>query len=506
MLKKKPLKNFTNFFINHWLSTLLIALAFVAVLSSLLAIGQNIWFDEGYSIYVAQKPIAEIISLVSVDAHPPFYYVILKLWGSLFGWNEFTLRFLSIIFATASVAITFFIVKKLAGVKVALGVLPFLILAPFALRYSYEIRPYALTSTLVTGGTLLLLLASQSKKRALWIYYSIIVALGMLTLYMSALIWAAHAIWLAFSYWKDKKATPIKIWFSSYILAIILFSPWMPTFISQTVNSALPGIGQPINLTTGVDSISHLMFYQSAWQTNEVQTALIAFVAISLIVLLVKLWEKSNVKTRNNLLFIGAITIIPFLILVFANALSSNNFYISRYLAHFAIFYYMAIGFIIVCSYKLAPKLSFFTGAAAIIILTSGVINLAIIGNFNFERNQKPATKIALSGFSCNKDTTFVAQDEYTYLDSWFYLQGCNLKFIKEGQVSNRGGYAPLRNSSAQIQNINEVSTPNVIFISWKDKNNEPVFMNSNFHLVQSDVFEQHLIETYTQNVSNNIK
>ena len=93
MLKKKPLKNFTNFFINHWLSTLLIALAFVAVLSSLLAIGQNIWFDEGYSIYVAQKPIAEIISLVSVDAHPPFYYVILKLWGSLFGWNEFTLRF-----------------------------------------------------------------------------------------------------------------------------------------------------------------------------------------------------------------------------------------------------------------------------------------------------------------------------------------------------------------------------------------------------------------------------
>ena len=157
----------------------------------------------------------------------------------------------------------------------------------------------------------------------------------------------------------------------------------------------------------------------------------------------------------------------------------------------------MAIGFVVASSYKYAPKLSLLSGAAALLILTAGIINLANTGNFNFERNQKPAIKTALANFICNDKTTFVAQDEYTYLDSWFYLQNCNLKFLKEGEVSNRGGYAPLQNSSAQIQNINEVTTPNLIFISWKDKDNSTVFENSNYILVQSNLHQQHLIESY---------
>ena len=495
MLKK--IKSIIEYTASHWLVALLVFLLFAIILSSILAIGQNIWFDEGYSIYVAQKPVSEIISLVGVDAHPPLYYLILKLWGTLFGWSEFALRFLSIIFATSAITLTFFIVKKISNVKIALGVLPFLVLAPFALRYSYEIRPYAMTSMLVTGGTLLMLHASESKKRILWVYYSAVVALGMFTLYMSALIWLGNAAWLAYSSWRNKKATPIKVWFSSYILAIIFFSPWLPTFIEQTLNSALPGIGQPINMSTTAETISHVLFYQSAWQTNELLTMITIILAISLIVLLAKLWQKGNAKARNNLLFIGSLTIVPFFVLFIANTLSSNPFYISRYLAHFVIFYYMAIGFIVASSYKYTPKLSLLSGAAALLILTSGIINLANTGNFNFERNQKPAIKTALANFICNDETTFVAQDEYTYLDSWFYLQNCNLKFLKEGEVSSRGGYAPLQNSSAQIQNINEVTTPNLIFISWKDIDNSAIFKNSHFMLAQSDLYQQHLIQSY---------
>lgn len=205
MLKK--IKSIIEYTASHWLVALLVFLLFAIILSSILAIGQNIWFDEGYSIYVAQKPVSEIISLVGVDAHPPLYYLILKLWGTLFGWSEFALRFLSIIFATSAITLTFFIVKKISNVKIALGVLPFLVLAPFALRYSYEIRPYAMTSMLVTGGTLLMLHASESKKRILWVYYSAVVALGMFTLYMSALIWLGNAAWLAYSSWRNKGDT-----------------------------------------------------------------------------------------------------------------------------------------------------------------------------------------------------------------------------------------------------------------------------------------------------------
>lgn len=498
----KALKKITSYSKNHWLSILLIALSLVAILSSILALGQNIWFDEGYSIYVAQKPVAELINLVSVDAHPPLYYLILKLWGSLFGWNEFALRFLSIIFATAAVAIVFLIVKKMAGVKIALGVLPFLVLAPFALRYSYEIRPYAMTSTIVAGGTLLLLYATQGKQRFLWVWYAVMVAAGMLTLYMSALIWMGHAFWLAFNSWRSKKATPAKVWLSSYGLAILLFTPWLPIFVVQYLNSVLPGIGQPINLATTSETASHLLLYQPSWQTRELLAMSVLILSVVLVFLLVRLWDKGGQKTRNNLLFISALTVVPFVALVVLNASSSSPFYISRYLAHFAIFYYMAIGFIIVSGFKFTPRFSALSAGIATIILVSGVINLATSGNFNFERQQKPAISQALAGTSCSDDLAFVAQDEYTYLDSWYYLRNCNLKFLKDGSVSERGGYAPLRGSTSQIQNINDVTTPRLVFISWKDTDNSTIFKDSNFKLMQTNIYQNHSIEIYQRQTS----
>ena len=497
-IMENRLKLISKYLNKHWLSVLIVSLVLAVILSSLLSLGQNIWFDEGYSIYVAQKPIPELISLVGVDAHPPLYYLTLKLWGTLFNWSEFSLRFLSIIFATAAIAISFFIVKKMAGVKIALGVLSFLIVAPFALRYSYEIRPYAMTSAIVAGGTLLLLYATESKKRTAWIWYSATVAVGMLTLYMSVLIWLGHFAWLALQSWRDKKATPVKIWFLSYVLAVLFFSPWLPTFISQTLNSALPGIGQEINLETLANTTSNLLLFQPASQTQTLLTILVIILLVSLIFMITRLGERGSLKTRKNLIFIGFLTIIPFLILMVLNA-TSSPFYVSRYLAHFAIFYYLAIGFIVVSSYKILPKFSLLIGVAALAISLIGVINLAKAGNLNFERDQKPAIVTALSNFKCNNDTTFVAQDEYTYLDSWFYLQDCNLKFLRDGEVPERGGYAPLRNSSAQIRNINEVSTPNLIFISWKDTDNSEIFKNSRFLLSQKDIYQKHLIESYRQ-------
>jgi len=39
-----------------------------------------------------------MLRLTALDTHPPFYYLILKMWGNLFGWGELALRSLSAIF------------------------------------------------------------------------------------------------------------------------------------------------------------------------------------------------------------------------------------------------------------------------------------------------------------------------------------------------------------------------------------------------------------------------
>ena len=495
--KKSRTKKIVNFSVNHWRVILLTSLLFTTFLSFTLSLNQNIWFDEGYSIFVAQQPINKLISLVAVDAHPPAYYIVLKAWGSLWHWNEFALRLLSMLFATSAIGMVFLIIKKVSNAKTATLVLPFLVFAPFALRYSYEIRPYAMTSLIVTGATLALLYAVHNKNYKYWALYAVLVTLGMLTLYMSAAVWIGHALWLVYKSWNNKKTYPIKPWLLSYIFSILLFLPWLPTFFVQYTNSALPGIGQSMNLNTIAETSTHLLSYSPGWRMHEINAFFVLLTLFLVTVLLIRNWDKKNKIQRSNLIFIGFLTIVPFLVLMILNALSAEKFYISRYIAHFSIFYYMALGFIIVTSYKYSPRTSTTTGILLILILLNGIINLATIGNYNFERSQKPAIYNFAKTLACDNTTTIVTQDEYTYLDSFFYFKDCNLKFLKEGEVSTRGGYAPLHNSKNQIQHISEVKTPNLIFISWKDKNNTKLFNDTFYTKISTQLYEKHQIEYY---------
>ncbi len=476
----------------------LLLLIFV-ILATLLSMGQNIWFDEGYSIFVAKQPVKELIALVAVDAHPPLYYLILKLWGSIFQWNEIALRALSILFSTVALAFSFLLVKTLSSTKIAIRVMPFMVLAPFVLRYSYEIRPYALTSALVVIGTFLLLIALKKGKPWQWALYGLVVALGMLTLYMSALVWLGHAILLGYLSWRNKNSPPIKTWLSSYIFAIFLFLPWLPTFIKQYTNSALPGIGQPINLATASETTSHLLFYRHASNTTPLQLILFLGLSSLIIYLLIQLITLKNKKERFNLLFLGAVTVTPFFAVTILNAVGSEPFYISRYLAHFAIFYYLSVGYIIIRSYKLKPVVSLTAYVLMMVILCMGVYNLAKIGNYNFERAQTPNIKPVAKKINCRPGTVVVAQDEYTYIDSIYYLEktGCTVKFFQPEDVSTRGGYAPLHGSREQVRAIKGIKANTIYYVTWKNNDSGTIFTQNGYKLIRSYMLDKNVVEEY---------
>jgi uncharacterized membrane protein len=121
-----------------------VAMLLTFVLVLYLGKNQSVWFDESYSILLAKRPVGELLALTNVDAHPPLSYLLLKVWGELFGWTELALRSLSALLAVMAVGASALLVRRLYSPRVALAVLPFLVLAPFWLRYGYEIRMYAL--------------------------------------------------------------------------------------------------------------------------------------------------------------------------------------------------------------------------------------------------------------------------------------------------------------------------------------------------------------------------
>jgi hypothetical protein len=86
----------------------LFALVLLALAVRVIGLGTRpLWLDEAYSLYAIDRSWHDLWTVVpTYETHPPFYYSILKFWGSLFGTGESALRGLSVLFGVATIPVT----------------------------------------------------------------------------------------------------------------------------------------------------------------------------------------------------------------------------------------------------------------------------------------------------------------------------------------------------------------------------------------------------------------
>ncbi|MBW2976553.1 glycosyltransferase family 39 protein [Candidatus Woesearchaeota archaeon] len=135
--KKFTPKNRLLFFI-----ILIFALSFIIRVYNLEA--ENIWADEGLTIYNAHLPISHNIKWSLDMAYFPLYHVILSLWEKIFGLHAFSMRFLSVIFGTLSVYMTYQLGSLMFNRRIGLCSAVIMALSPFNVYYSQEARVYSL--------------------------------------------------------------------------------------------------------------------------------------------------------------------------------------------------------------------------------------------------------------------------------------------------------------------------------------------------------------------------
>lgn len=64
-----------------------------------------LWFDEIFSVHAAEHDWRELFWFVAQDLiHPPFFYVLLKIWTAIGGTDLFWLRFFPVFFSIAAIA------------------------------------------------------------------------------------------------------------------------------------------------------------------------------------------------------------------------------------------------------------------------------------------------------------------------------------------------------------------------------------------------------------------
>ncbi len=223
----------------------------LAFLVRLIALNQSLWLDEGTTARVIQQfNFSQIIPQFSPhDFHPPFYYLLLKLWTYLFGYSEIALRMPSVLFALGAGWFVYLIGKKLKDKKVGLWAAALFLFNPLIIYYSQEARMYMMVVFLLTGVLYYLVkvldtqffdadesvasLLSTGRKKLVFSHLSlcnIFIFLAFLTFYGSIFFIAAIYLYLLFK----KQFKQLVLLLPGFVLALLLASPLL---YQQYVNS-----------------------------------------------------------------------------------------------------------------------------------------------------------------------------------------------------------------------------------------------------------------------------
>lgn len=211
----------------------------VAFAARLFTLGEpSLWFDEGVSVFFASKPAPELLTtVVREDLHPPLYYLSLHLWMGLVGREEFSVRFLSVLFGMLLIPLAFATAREVyAGARDAHETVPLVALpaaalvgfSPFLLAYSQETRMYTLAAALSMGATLTLLRATRLDRPGLWVAHGVLLTLGLHAHHFSLFIVPAYLIYVSLL---GRKA--MGRWLRSIALAGALLIPWLGLALLQ---------------------------------------------------------------------------------------------------------------------------------------------------------------------------------------------------------------------------------------------------------------------------------
>lgn len=128
---------------------LILLLAFGFLLRINVITRYSAWKDDLYSASIASNPNLPIISTFEDPGNPPFFFLILRIWFSIFGWSETAGRLLSVFIGVGGIFTLYRFVKSFCGRKHAFISAFLLTISYTSLGYSNEMRSYIFQIMLV---------------------------------------------------------------------------------------------------------------------------------------------------------------------------------------------------------------------------------------------------------------------------------------------------------------------------------------------------------------------
>lgn len=159
--------------------------------------------------------------------HSPLYFLLTRLWLSLWGDSITVMRSLSAFFSLLILPCIYYFSKELFKKnQVSLLSLMLMTVSPFYVAYGQEARPYSLWTITILLSCLFLLKAIRINKWKYWVLYSISLILSFYTSLLSLFVSFSHTIYF-FLQAKNSSYQLIKRYLISLTFSLLLFTPWL---------------------------------------------------------------------------------------------------------------------------------------------------------------------------------------------------------------------------------------------------------------------------------------
>lgn len=325
----------------------------------------SLWHDEAFSALLIRYPLGEMMHRIALDVHPPLYYLVLRVWDIVLGDSLLSLRFFSAFFGILTIYFAYLFIRdafkneKLAFIAAAL-----IAFNPFQIQYSVEARMYTFGTFLVVLSSWLLVKALETtpeqmfgpnpskkiitviKKYKWWILYGLSAAAAIYTHYYLIFAVAAQGLFILFfllkKYYKDipalGKDESLRGAILAYLMAFILFIPWIGTFIKQ-LNQVDANYWIPAMDRYSVPNTIFHLFAGSNIYTDSTKLIIFSLIFLAIFIYAMK-------KENNNYKWLVAFSfIIPFTIAVILSF--KRSLYLDRYFVFTGLFYCMIIAIFI---------------------------------------------------------------------------------------------------------------------------------------------------------------
>ena len=252
----------------------------LAVATTLRAIGVfrwSLWLDEIYSASLrSQQPLRELLYL-PYDPHPPLYFLLVRLWTSLWDTGPVAVRSLSVLFSVAAVFGMFVLGRELYDERTGLVAAALFAVSPAQIHFGRNARMYSLFVLATIASTYFFLRLRDRDRRSNLLYVLSTIALLYTHVY-GVFVVAGQNLYVLLRRRDLLDGLEIRRWLSLQVVVGLLFLPWAVVLGDQVASSVLGETGGAVAIgwipepSVGLLRNSLHMYAGSPWELYPVVT------------------------------------------------------------------------------------------------------------------------------------------------------------------------------------------------------------------------------------------